>query len=333
MNRERVAILFNEVTPESTLDERDVLLQVRVVSEALSGLGFRPVEVPFSLNLEKAVRTLKKIAPRFVFNLSEEVDHDERMIYLGASLLDHLKIPYSGCPTEAIFQASNKLAAKRILRSSGIATPEWASLSPVDPDPGPEGGMFLIKSVWDHASGWFDGDSVVRPSGAGELRETLLRRREKTGEESYAERYIDGREFNLAILAGTVLRIPEMEFVDYPDGKLNVVDYEAKWEENSFAYSHTLRRFEFPQRDRPLLEKLKAIAEQCWRVFGLRGYGRVDFRVDPNGTPLVLEINVNPCLSPDGGFHAAVRQSGLTMAEAVARIVADIPRLDPPGKE
>jgi D-alanine-D-alanine ligase len=333
MNRKRVAILFNEVTSESTLDERDVLEQVRVVSDALSELGFRPVEIPFSLNLDKAVRTLEKIAPSFVFNLAEEVHHDERMIYLGASLLDHMKIPYSGCPTEAIFQASHKLIAKRILRSSGIATPEWASLSPVDPDPSPEGGMFLIKSAWDHASGWFNGESVVHPADAGELKEILLQRREKTGDEYFAERYIDGREFNIAILAGRVLKIPEMEFVDYPDGKLKVVDYEAKWEEGSFAYSHTQRRFEFPQQDRPLLEKLKAVAEQCWKVFGLRGYGRVDFRVHPDGTPLVLEINVNPCLSPDSGFYAALGESGLTMAEAVARIVADIPRLNRPGKE
>ena len=44
----------------------------------------------------------------------------------------------------------------------------------------------------------------------------------------------------------------------------------------------------------------------CWRLFGLRGYARVDFRVDAQLRPWILEINTNPCLSPDAGFAAAL---------------------------
>ena len=63
-----------------------------------------------------------------------------------------------------------------------------------------------------------------------------------------------------------------------------------------------------------------------WMLFGLAGYARVDFRVDSAGEPWILEINTNPCLSPDAGFAAAVTQAGLSY-EAVgtsgARLQSD----------
>ena len=48
------------------------------------------------------------------------------------------------------------------------------------------------------------------------------------------------------------------------------------------------------------------LAVECWRLFDLAGYARVDFRVDSRGQPWILEINANPCLSPDAGFAAAL---------------------------
>jgi len=58
-------------------------------------------------------------------------------------------------------------------------------------------------------------------------------------------------------------------------------------------------------------------------LFGLRGYARVDFRVDAQGRPWILEINANPCLSPDAGFAAALARAGIEFTRAVKWIVAD----------
>ena len=50
-------------------------------------------------------------------------------------------------------------------------------------------------------------------------------------------------------------------------------------------------------------------------MFGLGGYARVDFRVDKEGNPWVLEINANPCISPDSGFVAAADRAGIDYSE------------------
>jgi D-alanine-D-alanine ligase len=70
-----------------------------------------------------------------------------------------------------------------------------------------------------------------------------------------------------------------------------------------------------------LCAELGRLSLQCWDIFQLRGYARVDFRVDAAGRPWVLEVNANPCISPDAGFAAALEQAGISYADGIERIV------------
>ena len=115
----------------------------------------------------------------------------------------------------------------------------------------------------------------------------------------------------------------EIVFDGYPPGKPRIVGYRAKWDAESFEYRHTVRSFEFERRDAPLVDSLRSLALRCWELFGLRGYARVDFRVDAAGRPWILEVNANPCLSPDAGFAAAAARAGLSFERVVERIVGD----------
>ncbi|MCX5821807.1 MAG: D-alanine--D-alanine ligase, partial [Deltaproteobacteria bacterium] len=74
-------------------------------------------------------------------------------------------------------------------------------------------------------------------------------------------------------------------------------------------------------QDASLLALLKDMALRCWKLFDLRGYARVDFRVDREGRPWILEVNANPCLSPDAGFSAAALRAGLTFPDVLGRII------------
>lgn len=325
MRSNHVAILHDELTESASKDALDVLEQVKVVSQALEELGYAPRVLPFSLDLPRFIEAVGDPRPTFAFNLVESVAEEGKLIHLAPTILDYLGIPYSGCPKEAIFVTSSKLLTKDYLLSHGIDTPGWLSLQPGGDHLTVErGDRFLLKPVWEHASIGLDESAIVSGVGKARLREALAAKKARTGREHFAERFVEGREFNVGILAGDPLPVPEIRFVDYPEGKLRVVDYKAKWEADSFEYTHTVRTFELEPGDEPLIERLRATALECWRLFGLRGYARVDFRVDASGRPWVLEININPCLSPDAGFYASALRAGWSFAQVVRRIIDDI---------
>ncbi|MGO9307575.1 MAG: D-alanine--D-alanine ligase [Spirochaetia bacterium] len=326
-----VAIVHGRVSDSAAADEKDVLVQAQVVGTALRSLGYRTLDVPITLNLEEAAHVLRAQKPLVAFNLAETIDGRGSMIALAPLLLDSLGIPYTGAPSEAILFTSQKLLAKKILTSAGIDTPPWApaaaavSAAPSFPPP------WIVKSAWEHASVGLDDVSVAATHDA--LAEEISRRaRIERIDHLFVEQYVEGREFNLALLGGAEDGEPqslppaEIQFIRFPAGKPKMVGYRAKWDEGSFEYANTPRRFEFPKQDEPLLQTLLSISAKCWREFELRGYARVDFRVDGAGRPWVLEINTNPCISPDAGFIAAAARAGLSIEEVVRRIVAEATR-------
>jgi D-alanine-D-alanine ligase len=186
-------------------------------------------------------------------------------------------------------------------------------------------GFYIIKSVWEHASKGINQNSIFHSTCIEEFLSQIKRQTSQTGWDCFAESYIEGREFNLSILESgdgpEVLPAAEIQFLDYPEGKFKIVDYPAKWEKESFEYKHTCRCFDFIDTDKNLLQQLSTISLKCWNLFKLRGYARIDFRIDIHGNPWVLEVNTNPCLAPDSGFVAATRQAGFSFDQVLERII------------
>jgi GNAT superfamily N-acetyltransferase len=187
-------------------------------------------------------------------------------------------------------------------------------------------------------------DAIVEVANAKDLRQRVEAQAARLGRECFAEQYIEGREFNVALLTGRcrpdfqagrnlgtdwksvppfVLPPAEIDFSTFPADKPQIVGYAAKWDAASFEFHQTPRRFDFPPEDGPLLQQLAHLASRCWEVFDLSGYVRVDFRVDHAGQPWILEINTNPCLSPDAGYAATLERAGIAYEEATERIVAE----------
>jgi D-alanine-D-alanine ligase len=324
----KVVILYDRIAEQgSSPDQRDVLDQAEAIRKALAELGHEAFPLTFSLDVKAFTESVKRVQPDLVVNLVESVEGKGRLIYLAAAILDFLGIPYTGAPTDALYVTTNKLLTKIFLAASGISTPQYFRYEELLTSGVALDQPYIIKSVWEHASVGLDEDSVLFLADPRQLRREMERRKEKLGGECFAEKYIEGREFNLSILATDagpeVLPPAEMKFVDYPPGKWRVVGYRAKWDEGSYEYHATVRSFVFPPEDEPLLAQLKGIARKCWGLFGLRGYGRVDFRVDQENRPWVLEINANPCLSTDAGFFAAATQAGISYRQIVSRIIQD----------
>jgi len=335
----RVAVLHNAVSLGQSESDQDVLEQARAVDEALQTLGHEPIRVDCTLDLASLRNRLDEIRPEVVFNLVESLGGSDWLIHVVPALLDVLGLPYTGSRTEAIFLSTQKLLAKERLRQAGLPTPDWiapplfgAALPafgaglPTPPQPPTAGlsGPWILKTISEHASFAIDDDSLVRKA-PDDWRAWLESRRRELGRPCFIEQFVEGREFNLSLLAGAggpqVLPPAEIDFSKLPEGKPRIVGYRAKWIADSAEYVHTPRRFDYPRSDEPLLARLGELARACWDLFGLGGYARVDFRVDGDGQPWILEINANPCLSPDAGFAAALARAGISFSHAVACIL------------
>ena len=324
------------------------MVQVEAIAESLRRLGHQAVPMPCTLDLAAARRDLLAGQPAAVFNLMESLDGADSLQYVPAALLDALGIRYTGAPTEAIFQTTHKLLAKQLLHLAGLPTPAWIvgegteeatsptqahRLRPVGNEgeaawhgpPMPPDAPCIIKAVWEHASRGLDEGNLVAADEREGLGERLHEHQARSGRPCFAEQFIEGREFNLSLLGGgagpEVLPSAEIDFSAFPPGKPRIVGHRAKWEQDSFEFHHTPRRFDFSPADETLLARLQDLARACWGLFGLRGYARVDFRVDLAGQPWILEINANPCLSPDAGFVAAAGRRGLDFDQMIQRIL------------
>jgi D-alanine-D-alanine ligase len=328
-----VAIVHNALSETSSADEQDVLVQAEAVREALCELGHTPALLTCDLNLAAIHATLRAQRPELVFNLVESLAGTGRLLHFFPGVADALGLPYTGASAEALFLTSNKILAKERLEAAGLTTPVWfgpcgsaqAGGSVRLPGRAPAG-RWIVKSVWEHASIGLDAGAILLDPTAPSLIEHMAQRAPLLGNACFAEAFIEGREFNLSLLDGPggpdVLPVAEILFEGYGAGQERIVDYRAKWDETSYEYHHTPRRFEFAPADRDTLARLSELALECWHLFGLRGYARVDFRVDGTGVPWILEINANPCISPDAGFAAALEQAGISYAQAIKRIVS-----------
>jgi D-alanine-D-alanine ligase len=294
-------------------DEVDTLRTAKAVMESLRRLGASS-HIVLIRNGLGALVALDHDQPDLVFNLIEAIDGDDSAAAYVPGELGRLGLSYTGCGMAASRAWLSKPDGKQALIDAGLPTPIWS----VDGQGFAPGARVIVKSMTDHASLGIDAGSVVL--GAVAMQE-ILRREGRFESAFFAEAYVEGREFNLSILDGEVLPPAEILFGAFPPNRPQIVDYEAKWDVGSFAYDNTPRNFSFGQEDETLIANLRQLASQCWALFDLKGYARVDFRVDLEGCTFILEVNTNPCLAPDSGFIAAAAEAGLDFDAVIARIV------------
>lgn len=317
-----VVVLHNKVYDHSNPDEADVLLQVNLVTEAYRQLGYHPVSIELGNDPFNDILKIKESRPLFVFNLIESVFEKGELLYIGPALLNALQIRYTGTPLEALFITTSKLLTKKLMNQYNIPTPRYYHVNETEKlEPAKQ---YIVKPVWEDGSVGLDEEAVFDTNDLMKLKKIA----QLSPSHYFIEEFIEGREFNISILGGKnktdVLQPAEMIFRDYPPEKPRMLGYQAKWNTSSFEYKNTIRSFETLDTKSSLYTELRKICLDCWKYFSLKGYARVDFRIDSKSRPYVIEINGNPCISPDSGFVAAARYAGLDIKTIIQRISEEL---------
>ena len=318
-----IIVLHNQILPTSLEDVLDIERQAKWIEEILQEKGYKTLLVPFTLDNLTLLTTMNCDNPILVFNLTDSAPGEENLAYLVPGLLEHMNLPYTGCSLQNLFVTTNKMLAKRVLKAAGIGTPPWVCKDETEALKDSAIKRYIIKPISEDASIGLDESSIV----SAETIITELKNKEGTLlTPCFAEAFIEGREFTACMYGAPesckVLTPYEWVFQGYEEHqKEKIITYDAKWTENSFGYEHIVAKYHAEACDLSLLDKLTSIARQCWQAFSLTGYARVDFRIDEEGKPWVLEVNCNPSFY---GFYHLALEGGFPFEDLIQDIVEQV---------
>lgn len=245
------------------------------------------------------------------FNLCESVSGDARLESSVPLVLEGMGLPYTGSPPSALSAALYKDRVKTILSRAGVPTPDAQVFFT-------KGGNVhvpfpaIVKPAREDGSIGIRSDSVVHDEAS--CRNKVDRTLAELNQPVLVERFIEGREFNVALLgypAARILPLSEIDFASLPKDLPAIVSYEAKWREGSPEDLGTVP-VTFPQLPSAVAARIRRVAADAFRAVGVRDYGRIDIRLDDeDGTPYVVDVNPNCDLSRNAGLARTARSVGI----------------------
>jgi D-alanine-D-alanine ligase len=298
----------------------DVANVANAACEALRDGKHDPVLVAAGGDLQRLRETLADIEPDCVLNLCESLVGDARLESAVPILLEWMRIPYTGSPPEALSAALYKDRVKERLTSAGVPTPS----SCVMRSPGDSCSLafpLIVKPTREDGSVGIDGKSVVHDERT--LRQQVAVVTDTLAQPCLVERYIEGRELNVALVGfpnARVLPLQEIDFGALREGAPRIVTYDAKWAPGS-ADDIGTRPVILPALPSAMATRVRRVASAAFTAVGLRDYGRVDVRLDGAGTPYVIDVNPNCDLSPSAGLAHAAKAVGIDHGALIRLLV------------
>lgn len=266
---------------------------------------------------------VEEFKPDVAFNLLEEFQGSVLFDQNVVSLLELLRVPYTGCNPRGLIISREKSLSKKLLIYHRIRVPAFHAF-PMGlkvKRPRSLGFPLIVKSLTEHASLGISKASIVHDDAELTERVKFVHRRVKT--DAIAEQFIEGREVYVGVLGNERLTaLPARELViasehsDPPVIATEKVKHDLEYQER-----HGIEQ-------KPAVDLLPAVesalphlSKRIYRILGLSGYARIDYRVSPDGQIWCLEANPNPEISIGEEFASAAEQSGIGYPELLQRIL------------
>jgi D-alanine-D-alanine ligase len=279
-------------------NEREVSLMGAAAVVAGLRQNYDAVPYDFIGDISALADAIRREKPDAVFNgLHGTFGEDGRM----QGLLDFFGVPYTHSPFISSAVCMNKFYANAILARYGIKVPENRLVSRED---FARGGIMPLPYVMKPVN---DGSSV----GVHICKDRPLEAWPYDFDVAMVERYIEGREFTVAIFAGKALAITE------------IVPNHAEFYDYAQKYSKDGARHILPA-DLPEAEadKVKKIAEDSYMILGCRGAARIDIRHDGKDF-YVLEMNTQPGMTPFSLLPEQAKYAGIEFPDLLKMIEAE----------
>jgi D-alanine-D-alanine ligase len=220
------------------------------------------------------------------------------------AVFDLSGVRYTGTGQLGSAMAMDKDISKRLFRDNGVTTAEWLMAPATAAEVEAKVGFPVV--VKPSKQGSTVGLTLVHEPRELEAAITEAYRYD---DEVMLERFIRGRELTVGILGNEALPIGEI----IP--KHELYDYECK-------YTKGMAVEEFPAKlDAAVAALVQDQAVRAFRALKLRGYARIDFRLDDSGDCFCLEANTLPGMTELSLIPQAAAAAGISFPELCERIV------------
>ena len=324
----RVVMLADEkLLPNGNLEDfdgkqRELHKTEYHVRDAILERGHEFFAVGVSDDLSTIRGAIDAHKPHVVFNLVEEfagISHFDQHV---VSYLELRRQAYTGCNPRGLTLARDKAVTKKILAHDGLKVPEFAIYPRARKVRRPEALAFplFVKSLTEEGSAGISQASLVNDDEKLTERVEFIHRTTKST--AIVEQFIDGREIYVGVMGNErAVVLPPWEFAmtKIDDGKPLIASDRAKWDPE---YQKQVGLKTGPARmSKELTSHLMDLSRQIYRLLGMSGYARLDYRVTDAGDAYLLEANPNPQIAKDEDFAESALHVGLGYPELIEQLM------------
>lgn len=330
MKRLRVLVLMHEdLVPPATIEglSDEEIAPWKTEYDVVAGLtnaghDVRPLGVFSDLGVIR--NEILDWKPHIAFNLLEEFHgvavYDQHV----ASYLELMRKPYTGCNPRGLMLAHDKALCKKILSYHRVSVPDFVVFQrgrAVRPSARLKFPL-LVKSTTEEASLGISQASIV--TNDEKLRDRVAFVHDQVKTDALVEEYIEGRELYVGVIGNQRLQtfpVWEMLFKKMPENVAHIATAKVKWD-LEYQKKHGIDTAAAKDLPDGLDARLAKLCKRIYRILEMSGYGRMDFRLSPEGKVYLLEANPNPNLSYGEDFAESAEQIGISYETLLGRIIS-----------
>lgn len=326
----KILLLFDiPYTPPVETDYRKYMIgdewkDERDVARTLTKLGHQVTAFGIHNDVKPLIAYIEANRPDVVFNQCESFAENRQNESNLAGLLELLAIPYTGASPDALSICKDKGLSKKILSFHNIQVPSF-TVVPVGEHSIVQDSDIrfpaICKPLGLDSSEGISSASLVTNKKECLGRVKFIHKHFET--DAIIEEYIDGRELYIGLIGGekiTVLPPQELFFKRLPAKIPKMLTFHAKWNAN-YRKKYGIDSGFAKKLDSGLLSRLKKDCETIFTSLKLKGYARVDLRLDKNNEPYIIEVNPNPSIKKTDDFASAAKRAGITYEELLEEII------------
>jgi len=293
------------------------------IVQCLKKLGHEPRPLGVQDEFLPIRDVVEEFKPHIVFNLLEEFHNNMLFDQNVVSLLELLRVRYTGCNPRGLVLARSKSLCKKLLAYHRIPVPDFLVIPKGHRTRRPRrlGFPLFVKSLMEHASFGIAQASLVEDDE--KLIERVAFIHNNVGTDAIAEQFIEGREIYVGVLGNDrLVALPPIELVfeNMPANAALIATAKVK---HDIAYQEKRGITLGAAKDLApeVVERMSRLAKRIYKTLELDGYARIDFRLGADHVPYFLDANPNPDISDGEELASAAALIGMNYGDLISKIL------------